>query len=466
MVQIDRRHLLQGAAASAALTALGVGPAALAQQQAPSKLTDIDHIIILMKENRSFDHYFGSLRGVRGFDDAAHTLFHGRSVFHQPDARHADGFVLPFHLDTMKTNAQSFVDLSHDWTPLHEAWNGGKNDNWIPALIKEDANSAQMTMGYHTRGDLPYYYALADAFTICDGYFASMMGPTGPNRDFAQTGSNDPNGRAGGPAIVNGRRSCTWETYAERLQRAGVSWCVYQTTDSFFNAHRNFVQYQTAPTTSPLYEFGFKTRSFEQLLSDLRTGNLPQVTWICPHGGTSEHPSGWPAAGEDHTRQVLEALWTNQAVWARSALILNYDENDGQFDHVVPPTPEPGTPDEWIGGMPNGLGFRVPCTIISPFSRGGYVCSQTFDHTSALKLVETRWGVEVAQLSKWRRETVGDFTRAFGFGEPPDLSLPELPETAQALKIVEKNVDTLPDPVVPATQTMPKQEPGTRPRRA
>ena len=147
-------------------------------------------------------------------------------------------------------------------------------------------------------------------------------------------------------------------------------------------------------------------------------------------------------------------------------MILNYDENDGLFDHVAPPTPPAGTPDEFIDGLPIGLGFRVPCFVISPFSRGGYVCGTTFDHTSTLKLIEARFGVEVPNLSKWRRETVGDLTTAFGFGAPPRLDLPRMPETEQALKLAERRVMALPPPGVPATQALPRQEPGTRPRRA
>jgi phospholipase C len=180
----------------------------------------------------------------------------------------------------------------------------------------------------------------------------------------------------------------------------------------------------------------------------------------------TEHPDYLPAAGEDHTNQILQALWSNPALWARTALILNYDENDGLFDHVAPPTPEPGTKDEFVNGLPVGLGYRVPCLVISPFSRGGYVCGKTFDHSSTLRLLETRFGVEVANLSKWRRDTCGDLTAAFGFGEAPRLDLPSLPETEQALKLAEEGAMSLPRPSVPDEQTIPRQEPGARPRRA
>jgi phospholipase C len=172
-----------------------------------------------------------------------------------------------------------------------------------------------------------------------------------------------------------------------------------------------------------------------------------------------------PAAGEHHTHLILEALWANPKLWAKTALILNYDENDGLFDHVVPPTPQPGTPGEFVQGVPIGLGFRVPCLVISPMSRGGYVCSDTFDHTSVLRLIEARFGVEVPHISKWRREVSGDLTRAFGFGEPARFDVPRLPETKEALKVAAYKAALLPAPRLPPEQIMPRQEQGTRPRR-
>jgi phospholipase C len=209
-----------------------------------------------------------------------------------------------------------------------------------------------------------------------------------------------------------------------------------------------------------------RDRPFSALLADLRSGNIPQVTWIVPPATESEHPAYMPAAGEAHTAQVLDALWSNPTLWAKTALILNYDENDGQFDHVTPPTAPPGTPDEFVQGLPIGLGFRVPCLVISPFSRGGYVCGQVFDHTSTLKLIEARFGVEIAHLSRWRRETVGDLTAAFALGAPPDLSVPPMPDARRGLLLAANQAATLPPPAVPSRQTMPRQEPGTRPRRA
>ncbi|MEO6928496.1 MAG: alkaline phosphatase family protein [Casimicrobiaceae bacterium] len=463
---ITRRDFLQAAGALSAAAAVP-SCAQMSVAPSPAKLTDIDHIVILMKENRSFDHYFGTLAGVRGFDDVhALTLAGGRSVFHQPDTASPDGFVLPFRLDTRKTSAQRLHDLNHSWGPLHGCFNHGRMDQWVPVLRKVDGDAGPLTMGYHSRDDLPFYYALADAYTICDGYHASLFGPTFPNRYFLMTGMIDADAKSGGPAINNRSARYTWETYPERLERAGISWRIYHDYDDYgCNIVRNFAAYQDAGKTSSLREHALHTQPFYQLLHDLATGNLPQVTWIVPPSTASEHPDFLPAAGEDHTRQVLEALWSNPRAWARTVVILNYDENDGQFDHVLPPTPLPGTPGEYINGLPIGLGFRVPCMVISPFSRGGYVVSDTFDHTSTLRLIETRFGVEVPNLSAWRRATCGDLTATLALGEPPRLDVPVLPETSDALARVQREIMSLPAPVVPVRQAMPVQESGARKRR-
>ncbi|HZK90643.1 MAG TPA: alkaline phosphatase family protein [Stellaceae bacterium] len=461
MIEIGRRNFLRSAAA---LAAGGIVPARAAPA---TKLSDIDHIIILMKENRSFDHYFGSLRGVRGFDDPTARRADGGSMFRQADTGHPDGYVLPFRLDTQRTNAQRLHDLSHEWGPQHAAWNAGAMDNWVPAHRAADGPSGPLTMGYLTREDLPFYYALADAFTICDGYHCSVLGPTRPNRYYLMGATIDPDGASGGPAITNAIRPYRWETYPERLERAGISWRVYHELDDYgCNVCRFFAQYHDLPQTSPLFEGALRNRPLYELLWDLRRGNIPQVTWIVPPSTVTEHPDYLPAAGEDHTSQILQALWANPALWAKTALILNYDENDGQFDHVAPPTPEPGTPGEFVDGQPIGLGYRVPCIVISPFSRGGYVCGATFDHTSILRLIEARFGVEIANLTKWRRDTCGDLTAAFGFGATPRLDVPRLPETGRALQVAERRAMSLPAPAVPAHQAMPRQEAGSRPRRA
>jgi len=460
------------AAGAGVAAAVGAGSLVSAESLAPSRLNDIDHFIILMQENRSFDHYFGTLRGVRGYDDArAAKLPGGESVFRQPDAVHPDGYVLPFRLDTSKTSAQQLHDLSHNWLPQHASLNRGRMDGWLAAHRAADGESGPLTMGYYTRDDLPFYYALADAFTICDGYHCSVLGPTYPNRLYWMTASIDPDGTHGGPVLSNdaigGKKTYTWETYPERLERAGVSWQIYydMVDDYLMNVVRFFPPYQDANAASRLYQRSRIGRPFDQFLHNIRTGNLPQVTFVMGHAQQTEHPSYYAAEGENFVNTILEAMWSNPKVWARSAFIQAYDENDGQFDHVVPPLPDPGTAGEFVDGRPIGLGFRVPCFVVSPFSRGGYVCGDTFDHTSILRLLETRFGVEVPNLTPWRRATCGDLTSAFGFGAPPRLDVPALPETEARLERVYEQVPMLPRPQAPVKQQMPVQEPGTRPRR-
>src|SRR5690349_17012564 len=209
MAGITRRDLLRGSAAAALAAAggtraFGQAAATTTPVAAGAKLTDIDHIIVLMKENRSFDHYFGTLSGVRGFGDKqAMTLANGRSVFHQTDPDRRDGYVLPFHLDTRFVNGQQFRSLSHSWDALHGCWNWGKMDGFVTAHRTTNHGAAPMTMGHFARRDLPFYYALADAFTLCDGYHASMMCSTHPNRIYLMTGTIDAEGKHGGPAIDN-----------------------------------------------------------------------------------------------------------------------------------------------------------------------------------------------------------------------------------------------------------------------
>jgi phospholipase C len=472
MGRLSRSGFLSAAAGAALLPCVEwVRPARA--QAAPAKLSDIEHIVVLMQENRSFDHYFGTLAGVRGFDDPRAVLMpDGKPVFYQPDPTSAAGFVLPFRLNTQETSAQRLHDLSHNWGPLHASWNNGRMNQWITAHRVTDRDAGPLTMGYYTREDLPFHYALADAFTICDGYHASLMGPTDPNRYYWMSATIDPDGKNGGPATNNRGKRYTWETYPEALDRAGVSWRIYrpEITAEYpvgLDVIMNFAKFQAAVGRSSLYQNAGKGRSVDTMLSDIRAGNLPQVTWIVPPYDACEHPDMLPAEGENYIRRILEAFWSNPTLWSKTAFIIVYDENDGLFDHVVPPTPPPGTPGEFIAGQPIGLGFRVPCLVISPFSRGGFVCSDVFDHTSTLQLIEKRFGAEIPNITRWRRETCGDLTTAFGFGEPPDLSTPDLPQTANALTLVKARLDvkSLPAPAVPGTQFMPKQEAATIARR-
>jgi phospholipase C len=478
-VKMTRRRLLGSAARIAAVAAASalLPPSvrrALAQD-APRQgsLRDIKHVVLLMQENRSFDHYFGTLAGVRGFNDAnAMTLPNGRSVFHQPDPNNPNGYLLPFHLDTLTTCAQKHPSTSHAFTTQHDAWNGGKMDNWMPAHRKVDGPKAPYVMGYHTRADIPFQFALAEAFTICDAYYCSVMGPTWPNRMYWMTGTIDPEGRHGGPLIKNKTipKGFGWSTYPERLEKAGVSWKVYNQINSHdsenkpFNVLQHFTAYQNAAASSPLHAKALAFDATDQFEQDARNDKLPAVSWIMPTTTESEHPDHMPAAGAAFVARKIEAIAANPEVWAKTAFILNYDENDGIFDHVAPPVPPPGTPGEFVGRLPIGGGFRVPCIIISPWTAGGWVCSQPFDHTSVLQFLEKFTGVIEPNVTDWRRKTFGDLTSPFRFDDEK-AGPPQLPDTTKRLELAHYEAARLPEPKLPgAGQKPPTQEQGQRKR--
>jgi phospholipase C len=195
---------------------------------------------------------------------------------------------------------------------------------------------------------------------------------------------------------------------------------------------------------------------------DAQNDKLPAVSWIIPTSYQSEHPEFMPAAGAAFIASKIEAIASNPDVWAKTVFILNYDENDGIFDHVVPPTPPDGTPHEFVNGLPIGAGFRVPCVIVSPWTTGGWVCSQPFDHTSILQFLEQFTGVREPNISTWRRNTFGDLTAAFRFRHT-SRKQPKLPDTNEPLILANYSSVNLPRPILPGTdQQLPQQEKGRR----
>jgi phospholipase C len=506
MSSFDRRRFLKTTATSAgAAAALTMLPESIRRALAipanhrTGTIEDVEHIVVFMQENRSFDHYFGHMRGVRGYNDRFPiALPSGQPVWYQPSKESAATPVLPFHLNTQTTSAQCVGDLDHNWYPTHYAINGGKYDQW-------PANKTDMTMGYYLRSDIPFHYALADAFTVCDNYFCSLPGPTHPNRAYLMTGMVDPTGNFGGPLLDNNDavdgdgppayQLLSWTTYPERLQNAGISWQIYQqgTTGNDpvngnygTNMLPNFTQFINAPATSPLTLRGNSVRTVADLKADVMANKLPQVSWLLPPAVYSEHPKYTPAYGAEYTSQILDALTSNPEVWSKTVLFVMYDENDGFFDHIVPPQPPIGTQgkstvafDDEIhsvvnpqrggsytaDGLPYGLGPRVPMSVISPWSKGGFVCSQVFDHTSVIRFIEQRFGVSEPNITHWRRTVSGDLMSAFDFSTP-DASFPQLPDTSNYIAGADLSCMN-PKPTVPTTPTtVDPQEPGTRPARA
>ncbi|MGO4396266.1 phosphocholine-specific phospholipase C [Variovorax sp. M-6] len=499
----SRRSFLRGAATTAgAAAALGLLPPgirralAIPAAQDTGTISDVKHVVIFMQENRSFDHYFGTLRGVRGFGDRFPVpLANGKPVWDQPPTS-GSGTCLPFHYDTTSTSAQRTTGMPHGWSDGQQAWNGGRMNQWVAA-------KSARALGYYQQSDMPYQFALADAFTVCDAYHCSELTGTNSNRLFLWTGSNDPLGQGGGPAIDNTNDDLantpgySWTTYPERLEAAGVSWQIYQDmadnfTDNPLEGFDNFrnAYYAAAPTEAQrsLKARGLSTRSLADLTDDVKNGRLPQVSWIVAPAKYSEHPGpSSPLWGAEYTERVLDALTSDPAVWSKTVLFIMFDENDGYFDHMPPPAIPSRNADGTDAGMstvstlgernelkapyigsPYGMGWRVPMYVVSPWSKGGWVNSQVAEHTSVIRFLETRFGVIEPNISAWRRSVSSDLTSCFNFATP-NAELPALPtiDSAAADAAIARQL-LLPTPVAPApgTGTMPLQATGVRHSRA
>lgn len=533
-----RRDFLKLASSSALLSSFPTiirKALAIPAYNATGTIQDVKHVVILMQENRSFDHFFGTLRGVRGFSDRITIpLPQNRSVWQQDDGE--GNYVLPFRLDQTQGNAQRFSPKGeHSWLDASTAWDKGRMSAWVKS-------KKPLSMAYFGRQELEFQFALAEAFTVCDAYFCSLHGGTNTNRLFHMTGTNGPTGDgpdASKKSIVNnfwdtlspndkGDTGYDWMTYPERLHQAGISWMVYQNMpDNFYdNSLAGFKSYRKANVDSglpvsndltyasppydpslnarlPLYKGIANTMPdggfLEKFKSDILSNNLPQVSWINAPEKYCEHPdTSSPVQGAWYTQQVLEALIANPEVWSKTVLIVNFDENDGYFDHVPPPCapsyingqlagkttladsalsseyythPSYYVPPNSADPMPNwttpdgdcyGPGPRVPMYVISPWSRGGWVNSQNFDHTSILRFLEARFGVRETQISDYRRAVFGDLTSAFNFATPndatPTLSVRLTKVGADKLRAAQEDMKTI---TPPSQQTMPVQEPGS-----
>ena len=507
MAAVDRRNFLKIAGAAALPLDLGKALAIPAHDRTGS-IADVEHVIILMQENRSFDHYFGAMRGVRGFADPHPVrLPSGKTVWHQPNGPGGQD-LLPFRPPVPDLGQTYLPDPPHGWTDGHAAVNRGHHDGWVP-------HKGVTAMTYHNREDLAYQYALADAFTVLDNYRCSLLGPTDPNRYHMWTGWVGNDGKGGGPVVDNAEAGYDWSTYPERLERAGIGWKIYQdigtgldaagswgwTSDPYIgnygdNSLLYFHQYQNARPGTPLADRA-KTGTnvnahgrspdllLEQFRADVSRGTLPPVSWIVAPEAYTEHPNWEPSYGAWYISQVIDILAAHPEVWSKMALFITYDEEGGFFDHLVPPMP-PVTRDQGLSTVPvtneifpgsarypagpYGLGIRVPTIVVSPWTRGGWVNSQLFDHTSLIRFLEARFAdrrpdLVETNITAWRRAVTGDLTTAFDFRTPNRPRPIHLPGT-DAFKpddLVRKPDEV---PVPPADQRLPRQERGIRPARA
>ncbi|MCX2573758.1 phosphocholine-specific phospholipase C [Pedobacter sandarakinus] len=487
---------------NAVLKAMAINP------EIGSTYQDAEHIVFLMQENRSFDHMFGKMSGVRGFNDPhPHIQPDGNKVWLQKDGQ---GYTYaPFHVDINKTKITWQGGLPHSWNDQLAARNGGNYDKWVPV-------KTPMSLAYYDRHDIPFYYAMGDAFTICDQHFCSSLTGTTPNRLFFFTGTVRGEKSANKEAVVNNEQAesqnnvfVDWPTFQETLEDNGIDWKIYQNElwtaklpegevdDWLGNYGDNPIEYikrhqvklssyfrkngdnTVTPPLSPqevqakydqlsqrdknLIDKAFTTNIseedyldlspftftndqgkeetinipkgdiFHQFRKDVDSGKLPTVSWLVAPQRFSDHTSS-PLYGTWYVSEALDILTKNPAIWKKTIFILTYDENDGYFDHqppyVVPNPADPlagkvsdginyATDFENKKASPIGLGYRVPFIVASPWSKGGFVNSQVFDHTSSIMFME-KWlskktGKQIRSnnISDWRRSICGDLTSVF-----------------------------------------------------
>jgi phospholipase C len=345
---IGRRTFLKGAGA------LGVaglaGPLLSRVPTLASSDIPINHIVVDMQENRSFDHYFGFAPFAGSFGVPP--------GYSQPDGH--GGTVAPYRFTSLST-----PDIGHSWSAMHSEYDGGKMDGFY-------TTDGINCMGYYTQAELPFYYSLFDEFTLCANYFCSLMGPTWPNRFYLAAGTS------GGITTngVWGYGVFNYPIILDLLDAAGVTWKVYNVSmDSipFGNTDNVFVFWQR-------YAHDQRTRGSKgEYLTDLNLGRLPQVSFIIPSfaRGWDEHPPADVSIGMGIQQELITALRQSSA-WTSSAYLLTYDESGGYFEHV-----RSAQLDAY------GLGIRVPTWVISPFAKKRHLEGTLYEHTSILKFIET-----------------------------------------------------------------------------
>ncbi len=390
----------------------GAWPAETIGRDAPvGESIPIDHVLVVMMENRSFDHYFGQLR-ARGVADVEAP----RDGWSNP---RADGTpVAPYH-----ETAPCIRDVNHGWGGSFRQWNNGRNDGFVTTNDPD----GERAMGYFDDRDIPFYYGLARNFAIGDRYFSSVMGPTWPNRYYLLAATsfgftyNAPydGDTPDHPAMHLMRRldeaGHDWRDYAGDLRLTGL-----------------FPYYGIVRTETRAHY-----RTHADLMADLASGDLPSFSFIEPHyqgnGGAreDEHPPGTPQMGERFVERIVRALMASPA-WSRSALFLTYDEHGGFADHVPPP--EACAPDEHAPfdntftpvtqGSFRRYGFRVPFVVVSPYARRGFVSHTVYDHTSIVRFIEARFGLAAMTRRDANATAPMDM---FDFEHPPNMTPPTLP---------------------------------------
>lgn len=340
----------------------------------------IEHVIVVMMENRSFDHYLGWLPGARG---------------KQAGLTYTDRYGIPHgthHLTDFQGCAHP--DPDHSFEGGRVEYNGGRCDGWLKA-----GDNDTFAIGYYTDADLAFYGRAARDWTVCDNYFSAILAETYPNRFYQHAAQTD--------RIHNSTDIATMPTIWDRLADAGVKGTYYFYDTPF-----------TALWGSKYLDI---SKPYPQFLADAAAGTLPAVSFVDPKfldegtgSSADDHPHADIRAGQYFLDQVYEAV-TSGPGWDKTVLVVNYDEWGGFYDHVAPTTAPDAHP-EW--GM---RGFRVPCLVVSPLARRGYVAKNVYDHTSVLKMIEWRWALPALtprDAAARNLAEVLDFTNAPNTGVP------------------------------------------------
>jgi phospholipase C len=411
--KFSRRHFLKLAAGASGALAFGRGAAAISSLPSPG-LSGIKHIVVLMMENRSFDHFLGWLPNANGRQSGLSYL-DTAGMPHSTHALASDATIGDFQ-------GCAFLDPGHSFSDGRVQYNGGRADGWLFDGSDESTSDPNLAndvfaIGYYPQAALDFFGRAALDWTVCDNYFCGIMAETYPNRFYMHAACTDRLHNAMHPANSGSSApsSSLLPTIWDRLAAGG---------------YRGRYYYSDTPFLA-LWGAAYLNISFPitQFLADAATGQLPEVSFIDPRfqdesSGTSQddHPHADVRAGEYFINQIYNAVTTSPN-WNSTVFIINYDEWGGFFDHVPPPVaPVPAA--TRAAGIAEGidvddpffglLGFRIPNLIVSPFARRGYVASEQFDHTSVLKMIEWRFGLPPLTVRDQTANNIADvldFTR-------------------------------------------------------
>lgn len=396
------------------LPATAAGPRDSKPDRGPRDISAVQHIVVLMQENRSFDHYFGQL------PSQGQPRVNGEPAnASNPNPLDPSGPPIPaFH----KTTTCEVADLNHSWTGTHNEYDNGKMDGFTTANVDPKDPTGSRTMGYYDQRDLPYYYVLDNTFAIGDHYFSDVLGPTFPNRFYLLAGTSFGHIRNDFPDLSG--PGFTQRTVFNLLDEAQVSWKVYYSQLPFAGLF-GYVRAHAAGHLLPV----------SQYFTDAAAGTLPQVAFVDPvfvapnNVETDEHPPSNVQVGENFTSNVISALFKSPD-WSSSAMFLTYDEHGGFYDHLPPPSaviPDDIPPMLLPGDTPAAFdryGIRVPVTVISPFAKAHFVSHKVNDHTSILRFIETRFDLPALT---GRDAAANPMLEFFNFKHPAFETPPDLP---------------------------------------